>query len=508
MVKNKSTVINNNNKNIIQILYDKPKKKQKQENNNQDNKKQKTNNFMKDNAMESQPFNLVNSFPNSSGLGMDRRARFLEAMRDPISTKSPYSIFDNGSNTFAREGNTVGAEQAVMPTISQSDYFQQPRTLIRPPQRVPVGSFVNVSAGSPINRFDDGLSDEMSYEDFDDERSQASSNYVNGWERQQRQESLYNDYEEEEPIYTAQSFGIGPAWNSEVGNVRRDQQINGPELETRFSNKPPMAPPVVNIPYQRAGQMQMSEDPIEVEALPNEKRRDGPPLETRFSNKPPMPPVNMPIEKYPIQGEFKMMEDPVEEEEDEDDIFIASEQEERRKARDEFEKTENEVLTEEQEEYRRKKEEQQATYNQLAKDYHRQKAIQFRYQNIVKDLKALLKVEEDLRKQGANPKPAKVRKADLLREKITNLISDPEFIEFTNAPTLKNMTNAKSILAFVEEGSKAVAEQIKRIEQDKKESPIKRVAPVGKAKIKTLSSISGGEKQAGGVSSKAKQIYF
>ena len=78
-----------------------------------------------------------------------------------------------------------------------------------------------------------------------------------------------------------------------------------------------MAPPVVNIPYQRAGQMQMSEDPIEVEALPNEKRRDGPPLETRFSNKPLMPPVNMPIEKYPIQGEFKMTEDPIEEEEDE-----------------------------------------------------------------------------------------------------------------------------------------------------------------------------------------------
>jgi hypothetical protein len=361
-------------------------------------------------------------------------------------------------------------------------------------------------AGSPINRFDDGLSDEMSHTSFDDEMSQASSNYVDGWKRQQRQEPLYNDYEEEDPIYTAQSFGIGPAWNSEVRNVRRDQQINGPELETRFSNKPPMAPPVVNIPYQRAGQMQMSEDPIEVEALPNEKRRDGPPLETRFSNKPLMPPVNMPIEKYPIQGEFKMTEDPIEE--DEDDIFIASEQEERRKARDEFEKTENEVLTEEQEEYRRKKEEQQATYNQLAKDYHRQKAIQFRYQGIIKDLKALLKVEEDLRKQGANPKPAKVRKADLLREKITNLISDPEFIEFTNAPTLKNMTNAKSILEYVEAGSKAVAEQIERIEQDKKESPIKRVAPLGKAKIKTLSSISGGEKQAGGISGKAKQIYF
>jgi hypothetical protein len=117
----KNTVINN--KNIIQICCDKPMKKQKNEYNNQGSKKQKPSNFIKDNEMGSQPFNLVNSFPNASGLGMDRRARFLEAMRDPISTKSPYSIFDNGSNTFAREGNTVGAEQAVMPTISQSDYF-------------------------------------------------------------------------------------------------------------------------------------------------------------------------------------------------------------------------------------------------------------------------------------------------------------------------------------------------------------------------------------------------
>jgi hypothetical protein len=37
-------------------------------------------------------------------------------MRDPNSTKSPYSIFDNGSNTFQREGNTPGYEE---PTTQQ-----------------------------------------------------------------------------------------------------------------------------------------------------------------------------------------------------------------------------------------------------------------------------------------------------------------------------------------------------------------------------------------------------
>ena len=99
--KDKSTVINN--KNVIQICCD----KQHQNNSNQGSKKQKPS-FTKDNEMESQPFNLVNSFPNSSGLGMDRRARFNQAMQDANSTKSPYSLFDNGSNTFERQGNTEG----------------------------------------------------------------------------------------------------------------------------------------------------------------------------------------------------------------------------------------------------------------------------------------------------------------------------------------------------------------------------------------------------------------
>ena len=127
--KNKNTVINN--KNIIQICCDKPKKKQKREKGSSGggSGSSEPKKYLKDNAMDTQPFNLVNSFPNSTGLE-DRRARFLDAMRDPTSTKSPNSIFDNGSNTFAREGNTVGAEQPVQPVINQATYFEQPQ--IRP----------------------------------------------------------------------------------------------------------------------------------------------------------------------------------------------------------------------------------------------------------------------------------------------------------------------------------------------------------------------------------------
>ena len=103
--------------------------------------------------MESQPVNLVNSFPNTSRLEMDREAGFIAAMRNPATTKAPYSLFDNDSNTFARQGNTDGPEQQKQPQINQDDYFNPPRpTLIRQPQKVSMGSYSDYSAVSPINR--------------------------------------------------------------------------------------------------------------------------------------------------------------------------------------------------------------------------------------------------------------------------------------------------------------------------------------------------------------------
>ena len=76
---------------------------------------------------------------------------------------------------------------------------------------------------------------------------------------------------------------------------------------------------------------------------------------------------------------------------------------------------------------------------------------------------------------------------------------------------MRNTTDARKILSFLESGSVELEEEIKRIEQDKKESPIRRVAPVGTAWINTLSSTAaGGGKQAGGevLSDRAKQLYF
>jgi len=115
----------NTNNNIIQILLENKKAKRRKK---ESSKSQSApTSYMKDNQMQSRPLNLVNSFPSSSRLDDQAgRVRFMDAMRDPFSTKSPYSIYDNGSNTFARQGETVGAEVPVSSQLRPDDYFEEP----------------------------------------------------------------------------------------------------------------------------------------------------------------------------------------------------------------------------------------------------------------------------------------------------------------------------------------------------------------------------------------------
>jgi hypothetical protein len=248
---NKNTVINN--KNIIQVCCEKPRRKRKTNKGSSGGRSgsNKPINYLKDNAMATQPLNLVNSFPNSTGLE-DRRARFIDAMRDPNSTKSPYSIFDNGSNTFAREGNTVGAEQPVQPSISQNDYFQTrqtsffaPKSILRQPQRIQINT-------SPINRFEDGM---------DDDASQASSNYANAWYREQNQEPEFDNEDEDDNeggnfSYASKSFGIGPAVEeSQQGQAEETEDFSHSFLDlktgpNRFSEPQQETAPFMNSPYR------------------------------------------------------------------------------------------------------------------------------------------------------------------------------------------------------------------------------------------------------------------
>ena len=142
--KNKTII---NNKNIIQICgvqSRRAKKKQQQKSSGSYNQPAQ-HLYTRDTPMYA-------SFPNSTSLSdQAERIRFIQAMRDPQSTKSPYSIFDNGSNTFEREGNTSGVEEQAQPQIRQDDYFSRPRSLLRPVQRVELSS--PFTAMSPLDRF-------------------------------------------------------------------------------------------------------------------------------------------------------------------------------------------------------------------------------------------------------------------------------------------------------------------------------------------------------------------
>jgi hypothetical protein len=235
-MKSSKNVINN--KNVIQICCDRPKRRRKQErrpksNNDSDIRKYLTKDYTPQ---------FVNSFPNSTQLQQDdRKVRFIQAMRDPFSTKSPYSIFDNGSNTFQREGNTIGAEQPTLPPISQRDYFENPRSLAsRPTQRFQAGdSFQNSSKFSPIADYSNLINEE----EFGDLESVADSDADNTWYAPNLQklrgaldEEEYDDIPPDER-YVDQSF-------------------------TRFSSNQPFAqpPPAFQTPYR--GPQQLTDDPI------------------------------------------------------------------------------------------------------------------------------------------------------------------------------------------------------------------------------------------------------
>jgi len=176
MVNKNKTIINN--KNIIQICTPKTKRQRqtkRQSGDNSGSNNPDTNLYRKNIPSYYSP---AYTFPNSSALDDEaRRVRFINAMRDPTSTKSPYSLFDSGSNTFPREGNTTGTEQQVQPQINQNDYFSNPRSLVRPAVRFNTSQFSD-SAISPIGRdFYDGYRFE---EDNREQQEQQQTRFGGG----------------------------------------------------------------------------------------------------------------------------------------------------------------------------------------------------------------------------------------------------------------------------------------------------------------------------------------
>ena len=204
MVNKNKTIINN--KNIIQICNLKTKRQRQTKrqsgdyssSNNPGANNPDTNLYTKNIPSYYSP---ANTFPNSSALedeskrvrfltatleNESNRQNFINAMRDPTATKSPYSIFNNGSNTFQREGNTTGPEQPIQPQISQSDYFTNPRVLARPPMRF------NTS-----QNFDTTVSPIPQREFYDDE-----SPYREDLRQQQEQYDLMRQQQEQQTRFS------------------------------------------------------------------------------------------------------------------------------------------------------------------------------------------------------------------------------------------------------------------------------------------------------------------
>jgi hypothetical protein len=239
MVNKNKTIINN--KNIIQICSDiKPRRRKQPKQSYQNTSAQHIN--TRDNPTLYTP---LNNFPNSSSLDdQSRKVRFMEAMRDPTATKSPYSLFDNGSNTFERQGNTQGSERAIVrPQISQDTYFSAPRAASsRPIQRF--------SLSSPYD-FNDDLSDTS-------EQPQGLS-----LQRLTEQED-----ENEIPLYVSSDPTSHNSWfGPEMQEQQQDDDISPPEArdiselfgisgaqylqpETRFSPYKLDPPPSFSTPFR------------------------------------------------------------------------------------------------------------------------------------------------------------------------------------------------------------------------------------------------------------------
>jgi hypothetical protein len=394
-----------NNKNIIQICYEKVKrKKRRQQSRNQYNETSSK-------SINIQP-KFVNSFANSSRLEPDdRKVRFIQSMRDPFSTKSPYSIYDNGSNTFQREGNTSGVEEEVLPQLRQDDYFQEPRSFggvpqstrpqYRPPERFQVGSPI-----SPITQ--------MGEYDDDAGRSWHSPN-------------LYGVFEDD-------SIG-GEEQDGSVYEARKDI--------SRFDANTPAQVPTFSSPYRGPETQQLQLDPVKVDDADIEKAYEL---------------LEEDIRRYDEQLEsamkaYKGKQPAVEQEEEEVPVIDEATQ----------------------------RQQQKQAYIQMGEELNRKKAIRKKFKSVSDKLQDLIATGEK-----------KVKKNSDLKNEIIELLKDKTFTEYTGPTNIRNLTDAESILKFLNKGSTQVIEEIKQIEADKKETPKGRNPPRTKGNIQTFAKAGGG----------------
>ena len=340
-------------------------------------------------------------------------------MRDPFSTKSPYSLYDNGSNTFQREGNTSGVEEAVLPQLSQDDYFQEPRSFggvpqstrpqYRPPERFQVGSPI-----SPISQME-----------YDEDAGRS-------WFRP----NLYAPLQEEDA-------SVGGEDEGSVYEARKDI--------SRFDANTP-APQPFSSPYRAPETQELKLDPVEVDDEETERAFEQ--LDQEIQSQPKF--------QSPFRG--------VQSQEEQDILDERLEQE----------------MKAYQDKQRQERAQQQQAYIELSDELDRKKDIRKKFKSVSTKLQELIATGE-----------RKVKKNSDLKNEVIEFLKDPEFKEYTGPKNIRNLSDAKSILETLKKGSTQVIEEIKQIEADSKETPIKREPPKSRANLQTLKSLGKVVKERG-----------
>ena len=128
----------------------------------------------------------------------------------------------------------------------------------------------------------------------------------------------------------------------------------------------------------------------------------------------------------------------------------------------------------------RRKQEQQQAYEALAIELKRKKEIRSKFKSVSDKLKELVS-------SGAK----KVEKDSDLKKEVVALLKDQEFKEYSGERNIRNLSGAQKLLTIINQGSDKLLAEIKQIEDDKKESPVKRQGPRSRSNIQTFASAGG-----------------
>lgn len=546
----------NTNNNIIQILLE--NKKAKRWKKGSSKSQSAPTSYMKDNQMQTRPLNLVNSFPSSSRLDDQAgRVRFMDAMRDPFSTKSPYSIYDNGSNTFARQGETAGVEVPVSSQLRPDDYFEEPiRQSARQfsnPRRFDINDDITDLSTVGSNSYNSShISDVSELSRFPFPLRKVRQGSVNSFPGiplyKSTDESRYDDWvdptqqddiPDEISTDNSDKFGISGAQYFQPEQTRFSETIEpAPAFSTPYR---PQAEPKTGgetgETELRHRSQKLDRDMEFYEDAINEIDREFRNLDmmhegsgetapaTRFSETiEPPPAFSTPYR--PQAEEVGERIDKLIGKIDSVSSKIGKKQQPEPEQEQPIQEVEKELEDAETERQRilQEKQAQRDAYVALDEELKRKKKIDKKLKTVITNLEDFItnaeREKKTVPKKGqkvGRPKagevreteiieiPPKLKKGNTLREDIINLIGDEAFAEYKGVRNIGALTDAQGLLDKLKNGSAEVLERIKTIEKDKEESPQKRVPPRTSGNIQTFAKTAGGGGVSSGANSRTKR---